>query len=271
MGKLKNKHLYLDEILKLKRDELASIKASGEFSSRLDCLKKKMEAAGPPRDFIEAVSRDGVRIIAEVKKASPSKGVIREDFDPVQIARTYEQSGAAAISVLTEEKYFLGSLDHLTRVRESVSLPVLRKDFIVDPYQVYESRAAGADSILLIVGVLTVPLLKELLSLSRELSMEALVEVHTEEELAIAVDTGARVIGINNRDLKSFTTDIDITMRLAGKVPEDKIIISESGIKTVDDIRLLKAQGVDAILIGEALVREQNISGKLREFLDSPS
>jgi indole-3-glycerol phosphate synthase len=263
--------MFLDEIVKIKREELASVKAALDFESTLDELKKKIEAIGPPRDFIEAISGDrgdGVRIIAEVKKASPSKGVIREDFNPVEIARTYEENGAAAISVLTEEKYFLGSLDHLAEVRSNVSIPVLRKDFIVDPYQVYESRAAGADCILLIVGLHTRPLLKELIGLSRELGMAALVEVHTEEELGIAVDTGARIIGINNRELKSYTTDINTTMRLAGMVPGDMLIVSESGINTVDDIRSLKAFGVDAFLIGEALVRERDIAKKLKEFIN---
>jgi indole-3-glycerol phosphate synthase len=259
--------MFLDEILKLKREELASIKAAPGFESVLAELKNKIEAAGPPRGFIEALSGDGIRIIAEVKKASPSKGVIREDFNPVEIAKTYEENGAAAISVLTEEKYFGGSLDCLVEVRRIVSLPILRKDFIIDPYQVYESRAAGADCILLIVGLLNGPLLKELISLGRELGMASLVEVHTEEELGIAVDTGARVIGINNRDIRSSTTDINTTKRLAGKVPGGILMVSESGISTVDDIRSLKGFGVDAFLIGEALVRERDIAGKLRELL----
>lgn len=263
--------MFLDEIVKLKTDELVRIKAASDFSKRLDDFKKDIAAAGPARDFIGAVKGDGVRIIAELKKASPSKGVIREDFDPVRIAGIYERNGAAAISVLTEVAYFRGSIEHLKEVRRSVSLPVLRKDFILDPYQVYESRAAGADCILLIVGILAGPVLKEMIGLSRALGMAALVEVHTEDELSKALDSGARVIGINNRDLKTFTTDIDTTIELAGKVPPGLVKVSESGIKTAEDILRLSAVGVDAFLIGEALLIETDIAGKLKEFLVHPS
>ncbi len=268
---IKNKEMFLDEIVKLKIDELVRIKASPDFSKRLDGLKKDIEEAGPPRDFIGAIKGEGVRIIAELKKASPSKGVIREDFNPVEIAGTYEKNGAVAISVLTEEHYFLGTLEHLKEVRRSVSLPVLRKDFILDPYQVYESRVAGADCILLIVGILTGQILKELTGLSRELGMAALVEVHTDEELSKALESGASLIGINNRDLKTFTTDINRTVELAGKVPPGLAKVSESGINTADDIALLKAAGVDAFLIGEALLRESDIAGKLKELLAAPA
>jgi indole-3-glycerol phosphate synthase len=176
-----------------------------------------------------------------------------------------------AISVLTEEHYFLGTLEHLKEVRRSVSLPVLRKDFILDTYQVYESREAGADCILLIVGVLTGQILKELIGLSRELGMAALVEVHTDDELSKALESGASLIGINNRDLKTFTTDINRTVELAGKVPPGLVKVSESGINTADDIALLKAAGVDAFLIGEALLRESDIAGKLKELLAAPA
>jgi indole-3-glycerol phosphate synthase len=172
-----------------------------------------------------------------------------------------------AISVLTEQHYFLGTLEHLKEVRRNVSLPVLRKDFILNPYHVYESRAAGADCILLIVGVLTGQILKEMIGLSRELGMAALVEVHTDEELSKALESGASLIGINNRDLKTFTTDINRTVELAGKVPPGLVKVSESGINTADDIALLKAAGVDAFLIGEALLRESDIAGKLKELL----
>jgi indole-3-glycerol phosphate synthase len=264
---IKNKEMFLDEIVKFKIDELVRIKASPDFSKGLDGLKKDIEEAGPPRDFIGAIKGEGVRIIAEIKKASPSKGVLREDFNPVEIAGTYEKNGAVAISVLTEQHYFLGTLEHLKEVRRNVSLPVLRKDFILDPYQVYESRAAGADCILLIVGVLTGQILKEMIGLSRELGMAALVEVHTDEELSKALESGASLIGINNRDLKTFTTDINRTVELAGKVPPGLVKVSESGINTADDIALLKAAGVDAFLIGEALLRESDIAGKLKELL----
>jgi indole-3-glycerol phosphate synthase len=264
---IKNKEMFLDEIVKFKIDELVRIKASPDFSKGLDGLKKDIEEAGPPRDFIGAIKGEGVRIIAEIKKASPSKGVLREDFNPVEIAGTYEKNGAVAISVLTEQHYFLGTLEHLKEVRRNVSLPVLRKDFILNPYHVYESRAAGADCILLIVGVLTGQILKEMIGLSRELGMAALVEVHTDEELSKALESGASLIGINNRDLKTFTTDINRTVELAGKVPPGLVKVSESGINTADDIALLKAAGVDAFLIGEALLRESDIAGKLKELL----
>ncbi|MGA3094395.1 MAG: indole-3-glycerol phosphate synthase TrpC, partial [Dehalococcoidales bacterium] len=217
----------------------------------------------------QALRGSGPAIIAEVKKASPSKGVICRDFDPVRIARIYAAGGVSAISVLTEENYFLGSLAHLRAIRADLGNtrpPLLRKDFIVDPYQVYESRANGADALLLIAATLTPGRLKKLLDLSHELGMECLVEVHNETELATVLSTGARIIGINNRDLKTFNVDIRTTERLRLLVPPDRLVVSESGIRGRDDMEKMKEWGVHAVLIGEALVSAPDIGERMREL-----
>jgi len=206
-------------------------------------------------------------LIAEVKKASPSKGLIRADFDPVQIAKTYEAAGASAISVLTDEKYFQGRLEYLTAVHDAVSLPTLRKDFIIDAYQVYESRAAKADAILLIVAALDAGRLRDLMALATELGMASLVEAHSSEELDIALEVAARIIGINNRNLQTFETKLETTLELASRVPGDRVLVSESGIFTRSDVERLMAVGVDAILVGESLMREPDPGMKVRELL----
>ena len=211
--------------------------------------------------------KSAIRLIAEVKKASPSKGLIRPDFDPVEIAKTYEQAGASAISVLTDEKYFQGRLDYLKAVREAVGLPLLRKDFIIDPYQIYEARAAGADAILLIVAALSKSELSEFMILADELGMASLVEVHAAEELDIALETGVRIIGINNRNLQTFETKLETTLELAARVPPDKVLVSESGIFTRADVERLMEVGVDAILVGESLMREPDPGVKVKELL----
>ncbi len=221
-------------------------------------------------DFASALCGERVQLIAEVKKASPSKGIIRPDFNPVEIAQTYAGNGAAAISVLTEARYFQGSLDHLRDIREALGdkrLPLLRKDFISDPYQVYESRAYGADSLLLIVAILTPEKLEELFGLSHELGMACLVEVHNEAELEIALNSGAQVIGINNRDLSTFDVDLTTTKRLRPLIPQDRIVVSESGINNRADVEKLKKWGVDAVLIGEALMSATSIVTKMKELL----
>lgn len=227
-------------------------------------------SAPPTRDFKGAVSvkggPDAIRIIAEVKKASPSKGVIREAFDPLDIAKAYEANGACAVSVLTEEDYFQGSLEYLRLVRANVGLPVLRKDFIIGEYQVYEARAAGADALLLIAAILDDNKLSALIRLTEKLGMEALVEVHNEEELKAALFAGPRIIGVNNRDLKTFKVDIDTTKRLAPLVPKGLTVVSESGINTIEDIFSLKDSGVSAFLIGEALMRQRDVGKKLRSL-----
>ncbi len=231
-------------------------------------LRRLAREQPPPLDLAPALSGETIRLIAEVKKASPSRGVIRPDFNPVEIARTYAANGAAAISVLTETGYFQGSLAHLQDIREAdTGLPLLRKDFIHDPYQVYEARAYGADSLLLIVAILTPERLEALLGLSRELGMSCLVEVHNEAELETALDSGARLIGINNRDLSTFTVDIATTGRLRPLIPADRIVVSESGIKERRDMERLKGWGVDAVLVGEALLSAPDIAGKMKELL----
>jgi indole-3-glycerol phosphate synthase len=219
-------------------------------------------------NMASALRGDDIRLIAEVKKASPSRGIIRSDFDPVEIARTYAGNGAAAISILTEARHFQGSLDHLKNIREALTdIPLLRKDFIVDPYQVYESRAYGADSLLLIVAVLSLETLKELLRLSHELNMTCLVEVHNEAEVEIALKSEARIIGINNRDLNTFDVDIATTERLRPLIPKDRIVVSESGIKSRADIEKLRRSGIDAVLVGEYLMSAPDIGAGMRKLL----
>lgn len=238
---------------------------------RLISLDVLIERAGEQEaalDFAAALSRPGrINIIAEAKKASPSKGIIRPDFDPVAIARSYAENGAGAISVLTEEHFFQGHLNYLNAIRSSVAIPLLRKDFIIDPYQIYEARVAGADAILLIAAVLDVPKLIALLHVTEELGMHALVEVHTAEELSKALAIQPSIIGINNRNLTTFTTDIETTVHLRALIPEGIISVSESGITTPDDIRRLRACGIDAFLIGESLMREPDPGLKLRQLM----
>ena len=224
----------------------------------------------PPLDFASVLRGDRIQLIAEVKKASPSRGIIRPDFDPMEIAQIYGNNGASAISVLTEPKYFQGSLNHLKDISNAMGnkrLPLLRKDFLGDPYQVYESRAYGADSLLLIVAILTPEKLGELLGLSHELNMSCLVEVHNEAELEIALRSRAGIIGINNRDLQTFTVDLTVTERLRPLIPPDRIVVSESGIKDRNDMEKLGKWGVDAVLIGESLMAAPDITAKMKELL----
>jgi len=257
--------MILDGILSHTRQELERKKRRLPLS-----VVEQMAAEQPPTlDLSTALSGDDIKLIAEVKKASPSRGVIRPDFDPVNIAKLYAYNGAAAISILTEAKYFQGSLEHLVNIKRELSqkLPLLRKDFIVDPYQIYESRAYGADALLLIVAVLMPGSLKELLDLSHELTMSCLVEVHNEAEVETALNGGARILGINNRDLKTFTVDMNITERLRPFIPKDKIVVSESGIKERSHVDRLRACGIDAILVGEALMSAPDIAARIRDLL----
>jgi len=220
-----------------------------------------------PFDFKGALTGPGVNIIAEVKKASPSKGVIREDFDPVEIAKAYERGGARAISVLTDKEFFQGSPFYLRQVAEAVNLPVLRKDFIIDEFQIYGARALGASSYLLIASILPSGQLKDFIELGRELGMEPLVEVHDEGELEKALEAGAEIVGVNNRDLKTFKVSISTTLRLLPLIKEEgKVAVSESGIKGKEDIKLLKEAGVDAFLIGESLMRADRPDEVLKEW-----
>jgi len=233
----------------------------------LRVLEEKASERKPPLSFSSAVSGQGIDVIAEVKKASPSKGMLKEDLDPVSMAGFYEQGGAAALSVITEQDYFHGNMSALEQVRERVSLPVIRKDFILDPYQVVEARAAGADSFLLIAACLDAPALKSLIVEGRKWHMEPLVEVHDIAQLQTALKAGARIVGINNRDLETFRVDLNVTRRLARHVPKEVITVSESGINTREDILGLVEAGVSAFLIGTALVTSLNPATKIRELV----
>lgn len=227
--------------------------------------------ASPLRDFSGALSRSGsTNIIAELKKASPSRGLLREDFQPATLAPALEAAGAAALSVLTEEDFFQGSLAHLKEARKACGLPVLRKDFIVDPWQVWEARAAEADSFLLITAILSDESLGELLALGSELGMEALVEVHTREELKRALDAKARIIGVNNRDLTSFQVRLETSLELVEAIPDACVAISESGIRVRQDIERLREAGFDAFLIGEHLMTYPDPAAALRGLLGAP-
>jgi indole-3-glycerol phosphate synthase len=224
-----------------------------------------------PRGFEAALrnasSSGWTPIIAEVKKGSPSKGIIRADFDPLEIARIYQDNGASCLSVLTDEHFFLGHLNYLALIREQVSLPLLRKDFIFDPYQIYQARVAGADAILLIAAMLELSQLREFAALARELSLDVLLEVHDESELETALKTDCNLIGINNRDLRSFVVDISTSERLAALVPPGRFLVAESGITRRDEIVRLMENGLHAFLIGESLMREEDIGAKLQELL----
>lgn len=279
--------MILDKILEEKRVEVESRKAAMPVRE----LKSRLSDAPVPIEFAKRLVRKmgtdptGIpAVIAEVKKASPSKGVIRLDFDPEAIALAYEAAGAAAISVLTDEKFFQGSLSYLRRVKQTVSLPVLRKDFIIDEYQVYEARTAGADAILLIVAALDKDSLSHLMNRATEIGLQCLTEVHDEAEMEVALDICAPVIGINNRNLQTFEVSLDTTARLLQQAESGKwkaetqarraeawtaahaIFVSESGIFTHDDMVRLGKMGVDAVLVGEALMRERDIEAKLREL-----
>ncbi len=216
--------------------------------------------------FKKALTNDGIDIIAEVKKASPSKGLITEDFDYVSIAKEYEKAGASAISVLTEPYFFQGSDEYLKEIAENVKIPVLRKDFIIDEYMIYESVLLNASAILLIVAILSEEQLKEYIVLARMLGLSAIVEAHDEEEIKRAVDAGADIIGVNNRNLKDFTVDIENSIRLRRCVDEDIVFISESGIKTKEDITRLKENNVDAVLIGETLMKSHDKKAMIQEL-----
>ncbi len=253
----------LDRIIAQKREEVEHRKQSMPLAS----LKERIAQRQAPRDFVLTLEGDRTRLIAEVKRASPSRGVLCPNFNPVELAQDYARGGAAAISVLTETNYFEGSIDHLAAIREEIELPLLRKDFIFDPYQVYESCAYGADALLLIVANLSQEQLEELLSLSHSLCLNCLVEVHGVDEVGRALLTQAKIIGINNRDLNTFTVDIDTTRRLRPLIPQERIVVSESGIRSRSDVEKLKGWGVNAVLVGEALVTTGNIQTKMRELI----
>jgi indole-3-glycerol phosphate synthase len=274
----------LDKIVAAKREEVARAKTDRPEST----LRRRLADAPPARDVLAALSADikggltkgdspvfadakigtvPIRLIAEVKKASPSKGVIRADFDPVAIARTYQQHGASCISVLTDEPYFQGSLEYLRQVRAAVDLPVLRKDFIIDPYQVVEARAAGADAVLLIAECLDDESLARLYDAIIDLGMTPLVELYEPANLPRVLRVGARLVGINNRDLHTFEVDLEHTLRLRRQIPADRIVVGESGIRNREDVLRLEAAGVQAMLVGESLLVRPDVGAAVDELL----
>ncbi len=258
--------MILDKILQTKQQEVAVARQQLPLAE----LRQKLTGLQATRGFARALrqrSAAGIAIIAEVKKGSPSKGIIRADFDPVAIAQSYQRAGATCLSVLTDEQYFYGSLDYLGQIRGIVGLPLLRKDFIIDPYQVYQARLAGADAILLIAAALTDEQLREFSELARELRLDTLLEIHDAEELERALELPVDLIGINNRNLKTFVTDLGITEQLAGRIPKQQLAVAESGINNRTDIERLRAAGAGAFLIGESLMREENIEAKLSSLI----
>lgn len=254
----------LDDIVRDKRQEVARRRAATPRAE----LERRAAQAGPVRDFEGALApRPGrARLIAEVKKASPSRGVLAGDLDPLALARSYAAAGAHAISVVTDEKYFQGSLDLLAPIRAAVPLPLLRKDFTLDEYQLWESRAAGADAVLLIVAILPPGHLRDLVAAAKGLDLAALIECHTAGELDTALGAGARIVGINNRDLRTFETRIETTLELLPLIPPGPIVVSESGFFTGDQVRRVVDAGAHAVLVGEGLVRAVDVGAKLREL-----
>jgi len=256
----------LDAIVRDKRDEVARRKTATPRSS----LERACAPLAPPRDFAGALRPlpGDVALIAEVKKASPSRGTLAPagPWDPIGLARIYADNGAAAISVLTDEKYFQGRLEHLTDIRGAVRVPLLRKDFTIDEYQLWESRAAGADAILLIVAILEPALLRDFLAAAKGLGLGALVEAHTAAEVDVALGAGATIVGINNRDLRTFETRLETTLALLPTIPPGVTVVSESGFATADDVRRVVAAGAHAVLVGEGLVRAADTAGKVREL-----
>ncbi|PLX98609.1 MAG: indole-3-glycerol phosphate synthase TrpC [Desulfuromonas sp.] len=258
----------LQQIVAHKHEEVAAAKEALPLA-RLEANLTQIE--DPTRGFIRAlrtrVASGRTAMITEVKKGSPSKGVIREDFDPLQIAQTYEQHGASCLSVLTDEKYFLGHLRNLQLIRKAVKLPLLRKDFICDPYQIVEARVAGADAVLLIAAMLDAEQIHRFAALAADLQLDVLLEVHDEAELEVALESDIELIGINNRNLRTFVTDLGTTERLMQRIPEDRFVVSESGVNSRADIERLQTAGARAFLVGESLMREADIGAKLDELV----
>jgi indole-3-glycerol phosphate synthase len=261
--------MFLESILTHKKEDLQSRKKLIPLS----VVKQEALHRPLPRDFFSALYKKGdnaSRIIAEIKKASPSKGIIQNDFDPEKIGAIYQKAGARAISILTEKIFFQGDIRYLSLVRKNTDIPLLCKDFIIDPYQIYEAALHGADGFLLIAALLSQSQMEEFVCLGRELRMEALVEVHSKADLQKVVLTSAKIIGINNRDLETFKTDINTTLALVKSIPPEKLVVSESGIHTRAQIESLEKAGVHAFLIGEALMREKDPGKKLRELKGEP-
>lgn len=253
---------FLDTILRHKSDEVSSRMSKKNF----DTVQSAANDASPTRGFLDSLRQQKPAIIAEIKKASPSKGVIREDFDPATIAQSYQRGGAACLSVLTDEKYFQGHDEYLIAARKMTTLPVLRKDFVIHPYQIYEARSLGADCILLIVSALDNTQLHEFHTIASEIGMDALVEVHDAGELNRALSLDASLIGINNRNLSTFETTIDTTISMMNSIPPGTTLVTESGIKDSDDVKRLQAAGVNSFLIGETFMREKDPGTALKRI-----
>lgn len=263
--------MILEDIIRHKRNELVQLKSR----QPLHLLEDAIRDLPPARDFKHALLQSStpnvpkrIRIIAEVKKASPSRGVIRHDFDPVDIAKAYQENGAVAVSVLTDKKYFQGDLEYLKQVREATSIPVLDKDFIIDAYQIYQARVYGADAVLLIAAILSDAEMTNFIDLVYQMGLSALVEVHNRNELNRVLLTDAQIIGINNRDLTNFQVNTNTSLQLVKHIPDNKLVVSESGIDNKDIMVSLQKEGIDAFLIGEALMKEHDIGKKLRELLN---
>ncbi len=260
--------MILDKIVEVKRQEVAAAK---DVMPLPELQARVGDIGDVPRGFARALHTAGesgwTALITEVKKGSPSRGIIRADFDPIEIAEIYQNNGATCLSVLTDEQFFYGHLRYLGLIREQVSLPLLRKDFICDPYQIVEARVYGADAVLLIAAMLSVAELQKFSGIARELGLDVLLEVHNEEELEAALQTDCELIGINNRDLKTFVTDLATTARLAKLIPSERLIVAESGIRNRADIETLQQAGAGAFLVGESLMREGDIGAKLQELL----
>jgi len=256
--------MILSRIIEEKRREIDEAKRI----KPLEELVREVKGICVKSSFKKNIARPhNINLIAEIKKASPSKGILRGDFNPVKIAATYQANGASAISVLTDERFFEGKLEYIKKVKESVSLPVLRKDFIIDEYQVYESAAAGADAILLIAELLLSNEMAGLYNLAVSLGLDVVMEAHTEEDVEKALSAGGPIIGINNRDLHTFKVDLGVTQKLIRLIPQNKIKVSESGIRTYEDVMFLKSLGVNAVLIGEAFMEAGDIAAKMREIM----
>ncbi|NLK21756.1 MAG: indole-3-glycerol phosphate synthase TrpC [Epulopiscium sp.] len=256
--------MILDKIVKRKKERVEKFKKSVTISF----LEEKAKLKKAPPSFYKAMAKPNLSIIGEVKKASPSKGIIKENFNPIEIAKQYETC-VDAISVLTEEEFFLGSSSYLKEIHEKTNLPLLRKDFIIDPIQIYEARVLGASAVLLIASILDDSKLKEYINLTHSLYMDALIEVHDELELERVLNTNGVIIGINNRNLKDFKVDINTTINLSRKIPKDKLIISESGILYKEDIIKLKKANINGVLVGESFMKSEDIDKKTKEFRDA--
>lgn len=265
-------HSQTPDILNVIVDQkLLEVAAASKATTITELKSRIADLEDVPRGFErhlrEASASDWTAVIAEIKKGSPSKGIIKADFDPLEIADCYQDNGATCLSVLTDERFFFGHLRFLALIREGVSLPLLRKDFIIDPYQIYESRAAGADAILLIASCLTLEQIREFHGIARELKLDVLLEVHDEQEMETAMQTDCTLVGINNRNLKTFAVDLNTTARVASLLQPGRLLVSESGITSREDIERLKNDGAQAFLIGESLMREADIGAALRNLL----